>query len=267
MEEIAYLVCTRVDELEGPVEGSTTTACVECGSDIWISAESRKEMVKRKAMPLCSGCALRLAKETNVSAETIHMPSLSVEEDAFMGRLQKIVEEMESLNKGELDIFEEMKVTAGLAGEAMQHPQDEWGSMAIIQDYEGVRYPAVPISAMLDKGMPKEILARQILPAMMQAAHAKVVCLGLSTWMVRSDKPIPEGVMPSEHPDRIEAIFLIEMTADGVQRMATAEIVRDEISPPKLGEWREDVNQKEADGLFVEAIVPTLQLIRTLQGK
>lgn len=268
MEEVAYMVCTRTDELDSPVEGSTTTACVDCGTDIWISGEGRKEMRERKAMPLCSRCALRMAKDphNNVKSEVLHAPGLSDAEDAFMQRLQGVVQELESLNKGELDIFEEMKVTARLAGEAMVHPEDEWGSMAVIQDWEGVRYPAVPISDMLRKGVPKEIIARQLLPAMIQAAQGQIVCLGLSTWMVSGETPLPAGVQPSEHPDKVEALLIIEMTADGVQRSASAVITRDNTSAPTLSDWNELTEQSESDGLFVEAIVPTLQLIRSLRS-
>ena len=65
MEEIAYMVCMRVDELDDPVTDSTTTACVECGDDVWISAASRKQMRVKKAMPVCSRCAKRIAQEND----------------------------------------------------------------------------------------------------------------------------------------------------------------------------------------------------------
>lgn len=255
MEEVNYMVCMRVDELDDPVEGSTTTACVECGDDIWISAESRK----LGAMPVCSRCAERLASELMEGGAEIGMPS--------EGQIAEILQEIGKL-PDDMDTFETMKETARLAGEAMQNPDDDWGSMCIMIDYDGMIFPPIPLSQMLRSGVPKDVIAKKLLPACVQAATAKRVILGLSSWTVagESAQKYDGSASLSEDPDRKEMVVLIDITADGVQQMSYAEIIRDGFSKPKLGEWHDSKETTGYDGLFVESLVPTLQLVRTLQS-
>src|SRR5262245_31484532 len=120
--EDTFMVCLRTDEISDPVEGSTTTACVECGTDVWISAESRKVMHERKAMPLCSGCAVRVAGEREIEMDTVAAESgLSQGQmDEIIGRLNKVAEERGQSSVidafmsdvEDTDIFETMKLTA-----------------------------------------------------------------------------------------------------------------------------------------------------------
>lgn len=263
MEELRYMVCMRVDELDEPVEESTTTACVECGCDIWISRASRKKMNEVRAMPLCSHCAVRV---TNEADQTELAPGDMTPEqfEEVAKHLREVYPElMKIVDDENSDNFEAIKATAVLASQHMTDPSQDWGSMVVMEDYEGLTYPPIPLGEMLNAGLPKEVIAKKILPAMVQVSQAKNVYMGLSSWTL-----IGEGVPDSpisEHPDREEALVIIEITADGVQRMSSAKILRDGVSPPTLGEWHDSEAPKGFDGLFIEALVPTLQLVRTLR--
>jgi hypothetical protein len=67
----------------------------------------------------------------------------------------------------------------------------------------------------------------------------------------------------SKHPDRKERLVLLDITADGVQKMAHAEIIRSVDAPPRLGEWHDTEKPEASDGLFVDALVPALKAIKT----
>lgn len=272
MEEITYMVCMRVDELDDPVDGSTTTACVECGDDIWISQASRKKMHAERAMPVCSTCAKRIQDETEeglgdygeMSPDQFQEAADHLRERAVeMGRPEWLAVLDDTDNK--LDAFEVLKATAAMSGEVMENPGDDWGSMIIMIDYEGTTYPPVPLSKMLQAGVPKETIAKQLLPGLVHAAQAERVLFGLSSWTVKGKTGEDLDVPPSEHPDRMEALVLLDITADGVQHMSSAEITRDGVGPPKLGEWHDSEKPEKSDGLFVSVLVPSLQLVRTLR--
>lgn len=276
-EEQAFMVCMRVDEIADPVDGSTQTACIECGTSLWISPESKKIMHKQGAMPTCQTCAIKLSDE--ISDGRVEMRGYDFGDGFEMGapsrgQLREILgafkQQQEDWRKDDdgnvLDAFDALKRGASKA--EMHKPDDQWGSMCIMENYDGLTMPEIPLSKMLDSGLPKRVIAHQMLPALVQAAQVKRVFLGLDSFALIG-KP-GEDVAPldgpiSEHPDRSEVLVLIEVTADGVARMARAPITRDGISPPKLGEWEEQDVPTGTDGLFVEALVPTLQLVRTLK--
>jgi hypothetical protein len=278
MEEQAFMVCMRADELVDPVEGSTRTACVECGCDLWISLESRRLCAEKKAMPICGPCGLRMAKEQPTMVTEIGDPTV--------GQLGEIEQAIKAAASGgdpdidalvamvpsgaeDMDSFELLKVTAKLGENAMVNPQDDWGSMIIIEGYDGRSFPPIPLGKMLEAGIPKHVIAHQILPGLAHASHAKRVMFALSSWTLKIEKgaPLPKQLDGpiSEHPDRLEALVLIDVTADGVVGMSTALITRDGVSGPKLGEWEDSEHPEQSDGLFVEAIVPVLSMIKTLR--
>ena len=267
MEE-SYLVCMRVADLDDPVEGSTTTACVECGVDIWISPESRKEMGKVGAMPLCAPCAKRIAQEVGGPHEVHPLADGQVEEvfHKLRDKSDEHPEWLPLLNGEKVETFEALKLTAAMVSEGIDEPGWDWGSIAVMEDYQEQVFPPIPIGDMMSHGIPKEIIARQLLPAMAQAAVAKKVIFGLSAWTLADDSGKELTVESlQDHPDSQERLVLLEITADGVQRLSTALITR-EGDRVKLGEWHDTEKPDATDGIFVAALVPTLQLIRTLQG-
>lgn len=266
MEEIAYMVCMRVEDLETPVEASTTTACVECGCDIWISAASRTHMGQVKAMPVCTQCAERIAKEEeNVKTQILGEPTEAQFDEIIQGLRDRGYGELvdAAMDPEQTDIFESMKITSRLAGKAMTDPNEDWGSVAVLQDYDNRSLPPIPLGDMLQK-MPKEIIAKRVIPAMAITAEARAVYFGISTWTLKGVDPgdMPEGSL-TEHPDHEEALVLMEITADGVTRMATAKILRDGEHGPKLDDWHDVETPEASSGVFVDMLVPTLQLIRS----
>lgn len=265
MEEIRYMVCMRADELTDPVEGSTTTACVECGGDIWISPASRTEMGKVGAMPVCARCAKRIAQEFQTETREFGAPS-SEQFEEVINRLRRdgLGAGIDALLDPDLDNFEALKGTARLAAEAMPNAESDWGAMMVIEDYDGHTFPPVSLTDLMET-VPKELVGKQLIPGMAQASAAKRVFFGFSTWALTSETGIAPEIDLSEHPDRTELLVLLEVTADGVEQVATAAITRDGVHPPTLGEWNDLKKPKMTSGIFVDALVPTLQLVRSQQ--
>lgn len=264
MDEDRFMVCMRVTSMDDPVEGSTTTACVECGTDVWISAESRTEMYKVGAMPVCTECAERVAQQSKEPPK-VHGPSAG----QFGEMLQGLKDSAERLGMRfpdsleSKDIFETMQETAKMAESEMKSPKDDWSSMVVMVNFDDIAFPPLPLGKMLSSGIPKEVIAKQLIPGLAYTAQAKRVLFGMSTWSLETEGPPPEGGIGG-HPDSKEKLCLIDVTADGVQRMAFADIIRDGVGPPRLGEWHDTERPEASDGLFVDALVPALQTIRTM---
>lgn len=265
-QEEKYMVCVPVDELDDPQEGSTQTACVDCGRSIWISPESRKEMYDEGAMPMCSHCGRKQAETRPVEHRGRVAREMGME--GMRGPFDQMIEGMRqaaaNFTPPGTDVFEVLKSQAALAGQEMRRPSDDWGSLVVMENFEGVTYPPLPLGKMLDV-VPKEVIATQLLPALAYTAQAKRVIFGISSWSLAGEKDGPplkiDGPI-SEHPDRIERLVLIDVDADGVQRMAHADITRDGVGPPRLGEWHDTEKPEASNGLFVDALVPALHAIR-----
>jgi len=293
MSEVNFMVCARVDEIDEPIENSTTTACVECGCDIWISPESRKVMREKKAFPCCGPCALRLAGEhhteirsvpgidgTGLNAGQIQeleqalektremhqfAESMGMSFDELKNKAEKIIE----AGIGEdTDHFEALKITARLAAKEMTNPEQSWGSTVIMEDYDRRLSPPLPFEEMCEN-LGKEMVANNVLPSLALAVHAKRVIFALEAWGLQSETERIELTGPiSEHPDKMEMLVLLDVRAVGVVKMSRAEIKRDGISPPSLSEWEdEEPESGKHGGLFVEALIPTLQLIKQLHDQ
>lgn len=272
MEEIKFMVCVRADELTDEPENSSRTACVECGSDIWISDESRSKSAELKAMPVCSRCSLRLAE--TMPSEVQHLYGDGTVDDASSANLQDLARDINSLisdlqsgEEDDMDLFDRMKQTARLAGKSMEKPGDDWGSIVIMENFDGALFPPIPLGAMLQQGLPKEMIANQLLPGLVVTSQARRVLMGISSWTLTLEKdadPHDLGMAVSAHPDREERLVLLDITADGVQQMTYAQIHRDGISGPTLGEW-EDVETPDTEGLFLDALLPALALVKTLR--
>ncbi len=260
------MVCVPVDELDDPSEGSTQTACVDCGRSIWISPESRAEMYEVGAMPMCHHCAEKQAETRPVEVRGKVATEMGLtargQFDQLLGGLQQSARNFTPLAEGE-DVFEVLKEQAAMAGREMRRPGDDWGSLVVMVDFKGLAYPPLPLGKMMDV-VPKEVIARQLIPALAYTAQAERVVFGFSSWTLENEdgiRAVPEGPI-SEHPDRKEKLVLIDVTADGVQRMSFADIVRDGVGPPRLGEWHDAETPEASDGLFVDALVPALQGVK-----
>jgi transcription elongation factor Elf1 len=190
MEEETYMVCVAVSELAEPVEGSTTTACVDCGCDCWISQSSRKEMYAKGAMPLCGNCSIRIAKEN----PTVIKQADSYSPMGSRGQFDEIVQGLKDAAKRfegtsipdwlkrdhrNEDAFQVLKETATKAGEVMHKPDEDWGSMVVMESFEGNVYPPLPLSKMLSVGVPKDVIAKQLIPGLAYTAQAKRVIFGI----------------------------------------------------------------------------------------
>lgn len=278
-EELRFMVCMRVDEVDEPMPGSTTTACVECGTDIWQAPDSKKFASEMKAMPLCSTCAIKLAGEHKSAVHEFGHPGGSVAGES-VELLEDLVEKLKGaadhyqgfdlppwMQPSDEDTFEGLKKTAQAAARAMKEPDEDWGTIVVMEGWDGTLFPPVSLSDMLRMGIPKHVLAEQLLPGLAYTAEAKRVFYGISSWGLVGEKGNPfspedlDGPI-SEHPDAQEMLVLMELTADGVANLAHAIVTRNKVGPPILGEWKDSEKPAESDGLFVGAMVEALKAIK-----
>lgn len=295
-EELRLMVCPILG-----TEGVETTpewgqtACVECGRDVHLSPEARRIMREKSAMPVCGPCSVELATangayladvqavgewsdgETKEEVVDLYRRAAEARREHDMlgqtllerGASQEDLDRISAAADAGMDNFDALKMTAEAACRALP-PNGELGSICIIENWEGDTLPPIPIGEMLGKGMPKQIIAHQLLPAMVHAAQGKRVLFGISSWIVKAkgqEIEMPESGTLADHPSAQEALVLIDVTADGVVRMASTIMTRDGFNAPQLTEWEESPEPSKSQGLFVEAIIPVLQLIRTLRGE
>lgn len=57
MTDEMVMVCTRVEDLSIPVEGSKTFTCADCGKDVWVSPATYLEH-GHDAIAVCVLCAI-----------------------------------------------------------------------------------------------------------------------------------------------------------------------------------------------------------------
>lgn len=57
MSDEKVLVCTRVEDMGIPVEGSKTLTCADCGKDVWVSPATYLEH-GHEAITVCMVCAI-----------------------------------------------------------------------------------------------------------------------------------------------------------------------------------------------------------------
>jgi hypothetical protein len=161
-----------------------------------------------------------------------------------------------------LDLFDHVAVTAErMAKDTFTEPDDDWTPIVFLEDATGT-WAMMPIEEFMQNDRTKDMLVELIIPETIKRFEAKVVVMILSVWHSK----IPKGVdwqdrpMPSEDPNRSEALVLTEYTAEGVKRYSMAEIIRHEDSPPTLGEW-ENTDATDYEGRFVQPIVKAMQRV------
>jgi hypothetical protein len=147
---------------------------------------------------------------------------------------------------------------SSLVEEAQHHVE------SLVADLEGDNdfMPFLTIACLDDKvvyvglAMPgeegKNDLA-DVMGALTAAYRAQEVVFASVSWMVKADSR--EGLghrMPSEHPDRVEAVFLLHVTGDMNDIMHSAEVRRTN-GRVTLGAW-DSFDATEVAGRFGEAI-------------
>ena len=140
-------------------------------------------------------------------------------------------------------------------GEGFDDPDDDWAPMAMVSRADGTLL-AVGIDPrfMANDGR-KDMLAEEMLPAILREQEATAIVLLTSTWYVdqsRRDAAEHGFRRPSQDPNRKEAVTLMGLSLTE-QALWMADIERHEDAPPTLGEWRKlpDKSVTEITGRFV----------------
>jgi hypothetical protein len=154
------------------------------------------------------------------------------------------------------DVFEYVKATAQSIGQEFVDPDADWASVAFLET-AGHDVGIFPLDGLMNN---KDALAKFVFPKVIKETGAMSVTLLVSAWMVKlASGQEDTDVAPSEHPERQEALFLMQHDATGITRSACALIVRDGAKPPTLCPWEDTPSEGQMDGRFVDSIVAALK--------
>jgi hypothetical protein len=121
----------------------------------------------------------------------------------------------------------------------------------------------------------KDRLAAGMMAALCVSQATEAVFVSTS-WMVKSDRPpdmtagktdadsLLGGLMPSEHPDRVEVIVAIYQGKGDRSYFASAEVIRYPDKPPDLREWDTKMSDAKVGGRFAEAIMNGLSMVESM---
>jgi hypothetical protein len=164
-----------------------------------------------------------------------------------------------------LDLFESVATIARqMPDSVFTDPEDDWAPIVFMEGKQG--RVTMPIHDFFEDELRKDLLCEVVLPAAIENFEATVVVMVVSTWVskIAADLLTQTGnyIPPSQQPDRIEQVLIIEYTADGVRRKAWAEIERFADKVPQLGEWEDMEGADAMSGRFIEPIVKALKGVR-----
>lgn len=150
-------------------------------------------------------------------------------------------------------LVEHAKRTAVMQGREFTRPDDDW-SMTVLVVHPGDERPSV---LRLPGWISNDDEAKQALGWALGAAarvtRPVLTALIQSTWMVEKEGYDPElEPRPSEHPERIERLFILVVDAE-VEHAHYATIHRRRRRPPVLGEWK-SYTDGQAAGRLVDPL-------------
>lgn len=135
-------------------------------------------------------------------------------------------------------------------------PDDDWqGVMFFIGGDNDAMLPL-----MFENEREKDFVSTVAIPELIREHKPWIVAQLQSAWTLslpREQAGRDDIPLPSQHPDRVEALIMIVCTVEQVQ-MWTAKINRYETRPPTLAAW-ELFQATGSEGRFITPIVETLK--------
>jgi hypothetical protein len=153
-------------------------------------------------------------------------------------------------------------------GEGFTDHDEDWFPVMVIMPGDKSK-PVVTAfdPAYLETSHTKEILATQVMPAMINGFGGKAISMVQSVWILKLDhlpeeeaNEIYERVQReglANEPNRVEQVMVISVNSHDIDVWG-AEIDRDGTNPPRLGEW-EHMESGDWSGRFVEPIQAALR--------
>lgn len=115
-----------------------------------------------------------------------------------------------------------------------------------------------PLTSMVDEAAKDELATW--MTTMIAVSRATEAVMTAASWTVNvpeatPNNPNPTGIVPSEHPDRIETVTLmyVNATGDG-DLMVRGDLTRYPDKPPTMSEWEECYSNVRLGGRFGDAI-------------
>lgn len=166
----------------------------------------------------------------------------------------------------ELDMFEMVAVLAAkMPEEIFTKPDDDWTPVAFLETPDG--QVTMPLAPYMGSPQEKDVLSGMLLPAAITEMKASRLVMVLSVWVGKAKSKeefeSEDFVPPSQQPERVEKVMIMEYTREGITRSTSALIIRHENAPPTLGEWEDDFeNVDRTEGRFVGTIVKALKAVQ-----
>lgn len=159
-----------------------------------------------------------------------------------------------------LDLFDHVAVSAKRMEKEFTEADDDWLQFAFLEgiddDGDNCRSIVGPIDDLL-RVAGADVTWRVLVPGLVEKFKAHRAVILLNTWQVQGTDA-DAGIAPSEHPNRIEVLTLMDVTSEGVKNAGMAKIDRIEGKPPTLGEW-DDWSVADMQGRVVEGLVQALR--------
>lgn len=155
----------------------------------------------------------------------------------------------------EFDLLEHGLTHARECLEALTKPNDD--ILPVLMWLGPYGMGVMPLLDMTDEKH-KDDLA-EMMTTSLACSRATEAVMITTSWMVKAVDPGGDGAllncMPSEHPDRVEAITAMYVTHESNKdAMASAPVIRAPRTKPQLGEWSRDMADMRVGGRFGDAI-------------
>lgn len=171
---------------------------------------------------------------------------------------------MPSFERGQMDYLAEfVKECQGSVegvGKSFDKPDDDWLPTVIFRSFDGIQIGGIDPNFFAHPET-KDILAKEVLPKLIEKSNATAIAMILSSWMTMRSKEDKDKIIPPSqdllNPTRREVVVLQIISAQKVNTWF-AEIFRDKVKPPTLLKW-EDLNDGSTGGRFIEPVQKALQ--------
>lgn len=154
--------------------------------------------------------------------------------------------------------FEHVKRTAVMQGRRFTDPDDDW-AITVLVEHPGERPYVIPIASWVSNDAEAKHMLGLALAGAARITKPTKIGMIQSSWMVsvERDQARDPKLRPSQHPDRVETLF-VAIADPEVQWASSAQIHRRRRRPPVLGPW-EDIKDGELDGQMFAPLIEALR--------
>jgi hypothetical protein len=129
-------------------------------------------------------------------------------------------------------------------------PSEDWEQTFYVVNDEGAFRGFIDFNVDKDK----EIFCKLLMPSLIHRTKAFIYCFVSTGWQIPKNLS-KSGIRPSQHPDRVEILFIEVISFDKI-RFLTGNIIRQEGKHPQIESWK--VSDNSSQGRFVDPVKKAL---------